>query len=169
MAKARRKPSKPAIPLQWTDTGPDTPAQRQGATYSATRGGRDGEIIKRREHLLVALSSPRTYGSTTRPELITGRQRDAGIALHDAWCETMRGSGPIGEHVDSSPDWSAIALANAERIGRFGAVSAFLPGHCRDVVLMVCIQQVDIIDDYDRRLAELREGLTAIADGIGMR
>jgi len=83
------------------------------------------------------------------------------LALHDAWCETQRSPTATNEFVDKSIDWDGIALANAERIGKFAYVSKHLPQQYRDVVLTVCISQ-SAAEDMDA----LRAGLDAIARGV---
>lgn len=124
--------------------------------------GRSPEKRRRRYHLLEHLAKPRNYGKGRQyPPLITGRQRDAGLALHDAWCETQRSPTATNEFVDKSIDWDGIALANAVRIGKFAHVSQYLPQRYRDVVLLVCISQI-ATEDMDT----LRAGLDAIAEGL---
>ena len=164
MPRARRQPSLPPI----GDIGPETPAAMAGCEVRYTReNGKAPARSKFRDHLLAHLAKDRKYWKRVQPAWITGRQRDAGLALHDAWCETERGKGPIKEYVQTSPDWAAIALQNAERIWQFSDVTTHLPRHCRDIVVQVCIQQIEP-DGADKaeRMADLCEGLTAIADGL---
>ena len=124
--------------------------------------GRSPEKRRRRYHLLEHLAKPRNYGSgRVYPPLLTGQQRDAGLALHDAWCETQRSPTATNEFVDKSIDWDGIALANAERIGKFAEVCQHLPQRYRDVVLTVVIDQIMVED-----IEALRAGLNAVAEGL---
>ena len=160
MPRARKQPSNPPAPVQFIETE----AQMAGSTIELIdRGaGRSPEKRRRRYHLLEHLAKPRNYGSgRVYPPLLTGQQRDAGLALHDAWCETQRSPTATNEFVDKSIDWDGIALANAVRIGKFASVSRLLPQQYRDTVLTVVIHQMPV-DDMDA----LRAGLDAIARGL---
>lgn len=159
MPKARRKPHKPAVPPAWVETE----AQMAGATVEVIeRPGREPEVKRMRYHLLERLAKSFDYGKgRVSPAQITGRQRDAGLALHEAWCETMRSPAQTHVFVDKSVDWSGIAIASAERIATFADVSKFLPQKHRDVVLTVVIHQMPVED-----MASLKAGLDAVADGL---
>ena len=146
------------------ELGPITDAAMAGCKIETFQDeGKTTIEAKRRYHLLDQWSRPQKYGKHTSPALITQRQANAGFAVHDAWCETMKGGGPIKEYVQSTPDWDSIAVANADRIGKFARVTQHLPQQYRDVVLQVCNMQIPTDD-----LSGLRNGLDAVADGLGL-
>jgi len=160
MPRSRKQPSVPPMPVAFVETA----AQSEGTVIEVIDlgPGRAKEKRRRRYHLLHTLAQPRNYGSgRVFPPRITRRQQDAGERLHEAWCETMRSPTGTNEYVDKSVDWDGIALANAERIGKFAEVSQHLPQRYRDVVLTVVIHQV-MVEDIDA----LRAGLNAVADGL---
>ena len=146
------------------EVGPITEAALSGCVVETFQDdGKTTVEAKRRYHFLDQLSKPRKYGKHTSPALITQRQASAGFAIHDAWCETERGAGPMKEFVQSSPDWGSIAVANADRIGRFASVTKHLPQQYRNTVLQVVNMQIPTDD-----LSGLRAGLDAVADGLGL-
>ena len=161
MPRARTKPSKPVMPVEWIDT----PAQNAGCVVEVIDKGEGKSNVKARKryHLLDQMAKAQQYGRHISPAKLTQRQANAGFAVHDAWCETMKGGGPIKEYVQSTPDWDSIAVANADRIGKFARVTQHLPQQYRDVVLQVCNMQIPTDD-----LSGLRSGLDAVADGLGL-
>lgn len=164
MGRQRKKPSTPTLPPEWVDT----PAQNAGCEIrTIAEPGKSGIRRRHRDHLLEVMAKPRKYGNTTKPAQITPRQRDAGIRLLEAWCETQRSPEQSGNYVQNSPDWDAIALNGVERIWDFQEVSQHLPQQYRDAVLTAVVNQ--IIPDawlYEQWLSDLRAGLDAIADGL---
>ncbi len=165
MAKRKQPPSV-------GDLGPDGPAAVAGTTvHEIARQGRSPVRRRFRDHLLEIMAKPRVYKSTTSPPLITGRQRDAGIELYKAWCETGRSPEKTGVYVDNTPDWAAIALQQIERKVAWAAVSALIPDDCRDVVLNVVVRQFPIYHNATAqegrvRLETLRRGLDSVASGL---
>ena len=161
MPKARRKPHKPAVPPAWVETD----AQMAGTTVELIeRPGREPEVKRMRYHLLEHMAKSHRAANNKgpwHPAQITERQRNAGLALHEAWCETMCSPAQTHVFVDKSVDWDGIAIASAERIATFADVSKFLPAKHRDVVLTVVIHQIPVED-----LSGLRAGLDAVADGL---
>jgi hypothetical protein len=149
------------MPVEWIETE----AQNAGCVVEVVDKGEGKSSVKarRRYHLLDQMAKTQQYGKHISPALLTQRQANAGFKVHDAWCETMRGGGPVKEYVQSSPDWGGIAIANADRIGKFAAVTCHLPQQHRDVVLQVCNMQIPTDD-----LSGLRAGLDAIAEGLGL-
>lgn len=167
-----RKRNKPIAPVG--DIGPETEAALAGCIVrTVSEPGKTPTRRKYRDHLLEHMARPRQYRGETKPPQITGRQRDAGIALHDAWCETERRPAQSGVVVDVTPDWDGIILQQVERTWAYSRVSALIPRECRDVVAMVVHQQIPVGHDAGPRTAEmrlelLRIGLTAVADGLGL-
>lgn len=160
MPRARRQPSLAPLPVEFVETE----AQNAGATIELIdRGNGRAKEKRRRRYLLVEhLAKPQDYGrGNIVPAKLTFRQKEAGIALHEAWCETERSPAQTHVFVDKSVDWDGIAIASAERIATFADVSQFLPAKHRDVVLTVVIHQIPVED-----LSGLRAGLDAVADGL---
>lgn len=159
MVKARPKPSKPEIPVNWQTTE----AQEAGTITAPVKDGR-GEMDVRRQrfHLIEHIAKKTRVGERQFPALISKRQEAAGIMLLEAWLETQRSPAPTTEYVDKTPDWDAIALGQVERKWRLADISAFVPRECKDVVDSAIRCQILMAEDIDR----LKVGLDAIADGV---
>lgn len=159
MPRARRKPKD----FQTTDTGPDTPAQREGAIYERPRGGRPGERRKRKEHPLDTL---------LRCQSISLDQANRGRRALDLFEKMLCGGGGLSEYVNRTPDWAAIIAHAVEGGFAFGrAVSGIPRGPISRVFKQVVLEGYPVsrlpgckTDNAMRRLqiARLRVALDAI-------
>lgn len=128
MPRRRRQPHTPPVAA---DLGPDTAAQRAGAT-TEPRVFRGHQVRgKRRWHVLESM---RAQGR------ITERQMRAGLELHRRWCMTELSPGRLGVFVDRTPDPSAAAAAGADRVRELAQLSAVIPHGCRTVTVAVCCE-----------------------------
>lgn len=156
------------------DVGPETPAAMAGAEVRTHQDEGKAPVRRKfRDHLLENMARPRKYKDEMKPPLISGRQKDAGIRLFEAWCNTIRSPAQSYIYVQSTPDWGEVALGSVKRIWELQDVSKFIPDECRDVVLCVCVQQIPVYHGATAqqgrdRLDMLKAGLDAIADGLGI-
>lgn len=116
---ARRKPHRPEV---WTDTGPDTAAQRHGATYMQVKGGRIGEIRRYRQHPLEAMHARGTLSLS---------EKERGMSAVALFEGTQRGGGQLRERVDgrSDPDLSAVLQCDAQFA--YARAVQDIPGRCK--------------------------------------
>ena len=130
MPRRKRKPQ--PLPPQG-DTGPDTAAQREGSVILHVRED-SGAVFRRKrwDHPLEVLVANNK---------ISARQCAAGLKLHEAYCITEMGpdSAFLRDYVDTSPNPSAVALMQTERITKFVAIFRHVPAAMKDVVWHVAI------------------------------
>lgn len=167
MAKAKRK--RPYRPPVQGDIGPDTKAQRKGAVVTYFREDNGLEYRRRRrDHALEIMRSAAT---------ISARQCAAGLKLHELWCITeMTGDAPFTKvYVDTSPNPAAVAVAQAERLAAFVALSKHIPAALRGPVDHVAIKGRQLRDGYSRdskdassHAAQLQVGLDILANELRM-
>lgn len=135
MPRARKKPSDPRR-LQTTDTGPDTPAQRAGAVYEKPKGGRPGEIHRRRVHPMELLH---------KTGAISTEQMVKASAVLDLYEETLLSPGGMSEYVDKQPDWGAISLNNcAANFAYASAIAAIPSGPVMTVFKRIILERVPL-------------------------
>ena len=140
MPKPRRKPSPPPQ----GDTGPDTPAQRNGADVITYREKNGAEYRrKRRKHALEIM-----HGAGK----INARQCAAGIKLHELHCIVeMTGDAPFTKcYVDTSPNPSAVSLVQAERLSGFVDLFRHVPSAFKSVVWHVAIHGKQLRAGFSR-------------------
>jgi len=151
------------------DTGPDTPAQREGAVIlNVTEDSGAVFRRKRRDHPLEVLAANIK---------ISARQCAAGLKLHEAYCKTQMGpdSAFTREFVDTSPDPAAVALAQTERIARFTALFRHVPAAMKGVVWHVALNGKQLRAGFSRdskeaasHCAQLQVALDLVANHIGI-
>jgi len=119
MPRARRKPS---APPQITDTGPDTPAQREGATYAQTKDGRPGEVRKTRQHPLERME---TRGA------LTFEEKERGMMAVKLFEATHKGGPMLREFVDGRADPDLPAVLRCDAHFAYARAVVDIPPRCR--------------------------------------
>ena len=166
MPRRKRKPH--ALPPQG-DIGPDTPAQRAGAVILNVIED-SGAVFrrKRKDHPLEVMV---VAGK------ISARQCAAGLKLHEAYCRTEMGpdSAFTRDFVDTSPNPSAVALAQTESITRFIAIFRHVPPAMKPVVWHVAINGKPLRAGFSRsgkeasgHCAQLQVALDLVANHLGI-
>lgn len=153
------------------DTGPDTPAQKAGARYDDARDQRGYQVHgKVRDHILMRMHR----GTARTRRQISERQMRAGMELYARWCRTQTTPEKTGVYVDRTPDPSAAAVMQAQRVFEFRALSQRIPGQHREVVEHVCLHDRSIRDGLARNdretgmhLALLQVALDILANDLG--
>ena len=141
MPRRKRKPQ--PLPPQG-DTGPDTAAQREGSVILHVRED-SGAVFRRKrwDHPLEVLVANNK---------ISARQCAAGLKLHEAYCITEMGPDAAftRDFVDNSPNPSAVALMQTERITKFVAIFRHVPEAMKSVVWHVAINGKQLRAGFSR-------------------
>ena len=170
MTKSRsRRKRKPYQPLVQGDVGPMMEAQMNGAVMITVREDNGAEFRrKRRDH---ALEIMRNNGA------INHRQCAAGLKLHERYCVTEMGPDAAFTrvYVDASPNPGAVALAQAERLGKFIELSREIPRGMAGVVWHVAIRSRQLRDGFSRdgrdaqaHCAQLQVALDILANHLSL-
>lgn len=129
----RRKPHTPTLPPEWVET----PAQMAGTQVEPVKTGRDVQKLRRfRVHVLEKMRDSNK---------ISFRQCQAGLAIHEAWCETQLSPPAVREiNVDSTPKPDDVTVAQCERMKIFADLMALVPSDMTGVVRHVCCEGLPI-------------------------
>lgn len=166
MAKKHRKPHRPEV---WVDLGPDTPAQRRGTVLEPAVHRGVAVRRRKREHALESLHRL-PHGN---PNRISERQMRAGLELHHRWCATQL-SAYSEIKVDKTPDPTAAAVLQAQRVYDYEALSRHIPRASRATVEHVARDGRAIRDglarngmDASMHSALLKVALDILANELG--
>jgi len=120
MPKARRKPSTPAMPAHWYDTGPETEAQMRGAELRVIKGDRAGGKRKFRSHEIDRLHAA--------GHLSVDQHRIAEAMLCAYLLQFTSPSGEI--KVDRTPQPDLATVLQVHRMDRYARLVAGVPDRC---------------------------------------
>lgn len=141
------------VTLAQGDIGPKTPAALAGTTIMVFREDNGAEFRRKyRDHALEIMArSKHRNGKPRQPEIST-RQRDAGLRLHEAYCRTeLSGDAPFTKvYVDVSPDPSAVALSQAERVTEYAKLMSEIPSDLRGPVWHVAVMSKMLRAGYSK-------------------